>query len=277
MGDADGTRALENAALYAMASTGSDSFSVMIVPFNKAERRPATVSFNKEAYRRAAVSIPGAHETTESLYGPLNARPVQKRTSRRRVADIGDAEMGNAEEPTTKCGHCARVGHEVRTCAWPSNDGIVCGCPLCNSGEHWVDKCHLWSTMGTVEKLEVLTNQRANMPCLATTMDWILFVKEILENNPDLGNGRGFPWTAGFGQRLAGTKNLESCIFSYYNAGNRRDRLPADPATKDFAAFMDMARHHAAAAAAEAPREPGASDSHGDANMPRRVLGRNLM
>jgi hypothetical protein len=230
--------ALGNTALQLMANSGIKNVRNVMFPIDNA------------TYRHTFLALPNAKETRETLgRAPPPLSKLWKSKSTRPAKILPAVEMldDDDDDEGEVCPACRRTGHNIKTCAWPNHDGVVRGCPLCNKADHLVDECDAWRALEDLERLEVLTDHRANMPCLETRMDWILFVKNMFDQSPDLRKERGFPWTAAFGKMARDSKPILAGVRSYYNFSLDSRQLPGDPATSTFRDFMKMAAEHVAA------------------------------
>ncbi|KAJ4262934.1 hypothetical protein NW762_006547 [Fusarium torreyae] len=131
------------------------------------------------------------------------------------------------------CAGCGSGKHKLMACLNAGPDGMMKGCPWCDTLGHSFDQCP--STNNNTFNQLFLVMSRANMPSFQATQSWVNTVRAVVADGPcDLTN---FPWTSDFAKVMApSTSVLQAKVDSTLSASGvcGGDVLPADPATKDW-------------------------------------------
>ncbi|KID76023.1 uncharacterized protein G6M90_00g051050 [Metarhizium brunneum] len=139
------------------------------------------------------------------------------------------------------CGNCLKVGHTVRDCAQPADDGYVHGCPICNGSDHEsAQGCKMHWPHRLERRLYWAIEQRARRPTLAAFPNWLDVFTEARNAGNDMeALPQSFPWTPLFSRTLIreypDTKHPWS-NFDY--VANNSSALPVDPLVTDQAAVI---------------------------------------
>ncbi|CAJ0550804.1 Ff.00g107340.m01.CDS01 [Fusarium sp. VM40] len=130
-----------------------------------------------------------------------------------------------------KCVGCGSEDHVLRRCLKAGEDGIVKGCPKCNSLTHSVFGR---TVMEDREKFLLSVVGRRGMPPLLDLKSWA----ELASKNSSKASAiRGFPWSEEFTKSLAEEiPRLQEALDKYGFQSPGVFTLPQDPLTKDWAA-----------------------------------------
>lgn len=72
-------------------------------------------------------------------------------------------------EAGVQCANCKKFGHELADCVIPKGDGLVHGCPICNTQDHGLDECPKLNEDPTARSEQVLPfvwDRRFNKPMI---------------------------------------------------------------------------------------------------------------
>ncbi|KAJ4262929.1 hypothetical protein NW762_006542 [Fusarium torreyae] len=146
------------------------------------------------------------------------------------------------------CAGCGSKTHLLMTCLQAGPDGLMTGCPKCNTLDHSFAQCvHLQTDMA---KLEVLIEGRGNMPAFQNVRAWANIVEIATWTGfksafcERVGRLNSFPWSPSF------THTMKSQI-PYLQAEMDKPgsnafnglKLPADPTTQDWASIQRTLAH----------------------------------
>lgn len=141
--------------------------------------------------------------------------------------------------PEVKCGGCGSKTHRLVSCLMAAPNGLMKGCPMCNTTKHDVDACPKLRDIKT--RFRHLVVIRGNMPPFASkqmSFHWASVYRQFRADE-ELKRRRHrnvprLPWTPEFTQQL-----VEAQIQHYQEGLDKRSikhaHLPIDPATMDWA------------------------------------------
>ncbi|RSL55667.1 hypothetical protein CEP54_009265 [Fusarium duplospermum] len=159
-----------------------------------------------------------------------------------REAEEAAAKQFEPKEPApeVKCGGCGSKTHKLVSCLMAAPNGLMKGCPMCNTTRHDVDACFKLRDIKT--RFRYLVVNRGNMPPFASkqmSFHWASVYRQFRADE-EFKRGRPknvprLPWTPEFTQQL-----VEAQIQHYQErldkGGIMKAHLPIDPATMDWAA-----------------------------------------
>ncbi|KAI8655309.1 hypothetical protein NCS57_01279500 [Fusarium keratoplasticum] len=132
-------------------------------------------------------------------------------------------------KPEIKCAGCGSKTHELLTCLKAAPNGLMKGCPECNTIQHNVDGCPKLKRDLNL-RFWFLVQRRGRMPAFATEnpdFHWASVYRQWMAEEDSLGRRRSrepmFPWTPEFTQQL-----IEAQI-QHYQERLDKDR-PTPPA-----------------------------------------------
>ncbi|RSL53437.1 hypothetical protein CEP51_014895 [Fusarium floridanum] len=142
--------------------------------------------------------------------------------------------------PEVKCGGCESKTHKLVECLMAEPNGLMKGCPMCNTTKHDVDACYKLKDIKT--RFRYLVMRRGNMPAFASKkmpFHWASVYRQF-QADEELKRRRPrsvprLPWTPKF-TREQGDAKLKEYQRKLDQEGFPAARLPADPATRDWEA-----------------------------------------
>ncbi|KAJ3517840.1 hypothetical protein NM208_g14649 [Fusarium decemcellulare] len=133
-----------------------------------------------------------------------------------------------------KCAGCGSDRHDLSRCLQAGKDGLMEGCPKCNTLSHSISDCQ--QIRGITAKYHFMVVTRANMPAFKATESWVSIVREMQTPLKPGGKARRtptrFPWTPAFTLKMAA--EIPQLQKALDEGGHQKARLPADPDTKDW-------------------------------------------
>ncbi|RMJ19930.1 hypothetical protein CDV36_000372 [Fusarium kuroshium] len=149
-------------------------------------------------------------------------------------------EQFESKKPEVKCGGCESKTHKLVDCLMAAPNGLMKGCPMCNTTKHDVDACYKLRDIKT--RFRYLVVKRGNMPAFASkqmSFHWASVYHQFRADEK-FGSGRPrnvprLPWTPKF-TREQGDAKLREYQRRLDQEGFPAARLPADPATMDWGA-----------------------------------------
>ncbi|KAF4467767.1 hypothetical protein FALBO_5362 [Fusarium albosuccineum] len=145
-------------------------------------------------------------------------------------------QQAQQQQHKVKCAGCGSDRHDLSRCLQAGKDGLMQGCPKCNTLSHSISDCQ--KIRGTAAKYYFMVVLRANMPAFQATESWVSIVREMQTPLKPGGKARRtpsrFPWTPAFTlKKAAEIPQLQKALDE---GGFQKARLPADPDTKDWTA-----------------------------------------
>ncbi|EEU35477.1 uncharacterized protein NECHADRAFT_86220 [Fusarium vanettenii 77-13-4] len=141
-------------------------------------------------------------------------------------------------KPEVKCGGCGSKTHELFNCLKTAPNGLMKGCPKCNTIEHDIDGCPKLTDINN--RFRFLVTGRGHMPAFATKkmeFHWAAVFCEWRAKQDSLGRRRRrdprLPWTPEFTLQQ-GEAKIQEYQRKLDEDGFTGARLPADPATRDW-------------------------------------------
>ncbi|KAM0548040.1 hypothetical protein ACHAPJ_010098 [Fusarium lateritium] len=176
-------------------------------------------------------------------------------------------------EGNQACAGCGSKTHVLMRCLQAGPDGLMTGCPKCNTLDHSFAQCVHLRKNGA--KLDVLIEGRGNMPAFHDVGTWALIVQAATltgfksASGERMGHLNSFPWSPAFTHAM----NPQIPYFQAemdklgLNAFNGF-KLPADPATQDWAA-IERTRVHPLGGRIQklSDNSPGGTGSEQDKEM----------
>ncbi|KAL6413103.1 hypothetical protein AUP68_02601 [Ilyonectria robusta] len=114
--------------------------------------------------RRWGMSIRALETNPETgSFGPQVTLPIARVV---RVEELEEEEqmLEDLEPPTKKCGGCGSSTHNLAECLRCNDEGLMKGCPRCNTLLHGANDCSLLDGLPLREVVSDLLHGRANMP-----------------------------------------------------------------------------------------------------------------
>ncbi|KAG5762405.1 hypothetical protein H9Q72_009505 [Fusarium xylarioides] len=150
------------------------------------------------------------------------------------VTNIRGQDESDSQQHYPACGNCGSVRHLLAECLFAGHHGVVEGCAVHNNKDHNTDQCPEFINAGLSFKVRLLVTSRGRLPPLATGDAWYPLAAEWNAQNPD-GLIQMYPWTTEF-TKLVST----ACpaIQEVFDDHRDHDKLPIDPATKDWSAVQ---------------------------------------
>ncbi|KAF7541999.1 hypothetical protein G7Z17_g11821 [Cylindrodendrum hubeiense] len=139
-------------------------------------------------------------------------------------------QSAGAQTDGPKCAKCGSSSHKLSWCLSCNEKGIMDGCPRCNTLEHEVKDCPVISKMQPREQVNELLYGRANMPPFNGKPWWLQF-SAFIEGMPNPALPRAFPWSSSFAKAMR--KDVAKLQLAL-DRHSDRNKLPVDPATKDW-------------------------------------------
>ncbi|KAF5005954.1 hypothetical protein FDECE_7622 [Fusarium decemcellulare] len=184
----------------------------------KKEMHPATRERIREHMEADRVLKEAAHRAEPVAWDDDDVPPQQAQQQQHKV----------------KCAGCGSDRHALSQCLQAGQDGLMQGCPKCNTLSHSISDCQ--QIHGTTAKYHYMIVLRANMPAFCAAESWISIVHEMQTPLKPGGKARRtpsrFPWTPAFTvKKAAEISQLQKLLDE---GGFQKSRLPADPDTKDW-------------------------------------------
>ncbi|KAF5576304.1 hypothetical protein FPANT_10996 [Fusarium pseudoanthophilum] len=182
--------------------------------------------------------LPGASEMTDNLPEPSPATPEvnQQRSGERQIAEPRSrgSDQENVAPPSkrqtrNRCVGCGSDNHHLGNCLKAGDDGLMKGCPHCNTLSHNASNCQAVRTDD--ERFNWFVRKRGCMPSFLDFNTW--FPLMSFQRSAKVQNR--LPWTAEFTKFNA--DDIDRIQNAFDNPGPGKEyELPKDPRLWDWEA-----------------------------------------
>ncbi|SCO55385.1 uncharacterized protein FFMR_12541 [Fusarium fujikuroi] len=150
------------------------------------------------------------------------------------------------------CVGCKSDQHYIDRCLKASDNGLMKGCPVCNTLEHSAEDCNSPRVLDDVDRTCEFVYRRRNMPSFLTFESWYDLVRDNASPAPT--NMDRFPWTPEF------TKSISAAIDDLQqkvnDLGLEDAKLPVDPSVNGWTAVKGHFNEKAPTATMDQSEEP---------------------
>lgn len=204
--------------------------------------------FVQEGSKRRFVGIPSTPESR--LFDEVRKKILGKKNSGHRQIDAEAEDDGQDQgyRPQKRqrrpfCVRCKSDQHYLDRCLKASDNGLMKGCPVCNTLDHSAEDCNNPRVLNDVDRMNEFVYRRRNMPSFLTFESWYELVRD--NANPSPTDMDRFPWTHEFTKSIAAsTDDLQKKV---NDLGLEDAKLPVDPSVNGWRAVKDHFNHKAPA------------------------------
>ncbi|KAF4333742.1 hypothetical protein FBEOM_12429 [Fusarium beomiforme] len=157
---------------------------------------------------------------------PIDPRETSGEPSSRAEKGSKDGESGKNDHSSQRtCAGCGSRTHLLSRCLHAGPDGLMHGCSICNTLEHNLTECSEYRSKNVNQKVDIVVQDRGNMPAFVDVKVWIDLVREAHRNPQKL------PWSPEY--TICQTSVCISQLQRVLDLSILSE-LPVDPATRSW-------------------------------------------